>query len=170
MSALFVPKRSVMIGLGLCAHVHGVPRTPDVYEVVSSHVPTTEWDLRAKGWRRVWPDLWTDGGTMVWVHASPQPLPPVSAMRWAYDGANLTYLDLNHAREIRIDDEAARYVSECLRQEGGVKRIKPCWLRALLDLKTAGLPPTRDTDAELLAKAEEAAVAASQRPCQRRAT
>lgn len=91
-----------MVGIGLCERVYGLASS-DVHEVVSTHPPATEWDLRRKGWFTVFPDIWTDGSEVMKVHTKPLPIPPISALRWVYDGRELKCLDPEHANEIYMD-------------------------------------------------------------------
>lgn len=136
---LFVPCASVMVGLGLCERVYGLARPSAVHEVVSSNPPLTAWDLRRNGWREA-SGLWTKGPEAMVVHTRPRPLPSVSALRWAYDGRELTCLDPAGAGAIVVDPAELRYLETCLRAEDGWLYADPAWLGAIVRLAEA-LPP-----------------------------
>lgn len=139
---MFVPRASIMIGIGLCERVYGLPLLSVVREVVSSHPPTTQWDLRRHGWRMV-RGLWTDGADAIRVHTHPQPLPTISALRWAYDGKELTCLDPEHADEIRIEHRELQFLRMCLHEEDGWRYADPLWLSCIVRLARV-LPLTQD--------------------------
>lgn len=124
MRGLFVPRGSIMVGVGLCERVYGLAAS-DVHEVVSVHPPATEWDLRRRGWFTVFPDIWTDGAEVMKVHTQPIPVPEVSALRWTYDGRELKCLDPDHVHEIYIEPLSLDHLKTMAGRDDGWMYVDP---------------------------------------------
>lgn len=122
-----------MIGIGLCERVYGLRPQTMVREVVTSHPPTTEWDLNRHGWRSV-RGIWVNGNDALRVHTKPQPIPSISALRWAYDGKDLQCLDPDHSHEIKIDKKDLDFLCMCVREEDGWKWVDPMLVISIVRL------------------------------------